>query len=206
MKEVRTGFTLIEMLVVIGIIAALMAASLAGFSKMRQSAEAARARELVMQVKTALEAIYDADGIWPSAIRTASAKADSIMDEKVAFVLGKREMLSVSHSDTAATGVDRFGILTPWGADQMKKSGTAASLGTKVSTGGTIQDHLLRFKVDLDGDGIVREAGVGGSAIDIRATVAVWCANKKGKIEGSSKGRKIGCSYSWHPGQTTGIE
>lgn len=43
----KKGFTLVEMLVVIGIIVILLGASIGGFSKMTKSAERAKARELV---------------------------------------------------------------------------------------------------------------------------------------------------------------
>lgn len=200
----KRGFTLIEMLVVIGIIVVLIGSSVAGLSHVRKSAENARARELVSQVKTALEAIYDADGVWPKTIREKSAASDSILDEHVAYVLGTRHMYTVTYSDSSktSTGADRFGILSPWGADVVKRRGQSASLSTAVESGGTIRDHLLRFKVDYDGDGIIEGAVVGGETLNIRAHAAVWCAGKKGRMESYRKGLKDGGIYSWAPGQT----
>lgn len=200
----KNAFTLIEMLVVIGIIAVLTGASVAGFAHVRKTAENARARELVTQVKTALEAIYDADGMWPKTIREKSAAADSIIDPKVAYVLGTKKTYTVTYSDASksSTGLDRFGILTPWGADVVKRTGQSASLSTGVNGGGTVQDHLLRFKVDYDGDGIIEGAMVGGQTLNIRAHAAVWCAGRDGKMLPYSKGVRSGGIYSWTPGQT----
>ena len=50
----KKGFTLIEMLVVIGIIAVLVGASIGGFSAMTRTAERAKCQELVSNVATVL--------------------------------------------------------------------------------------------------------------------------------------------------------
>jgi len=55
MKMRRTGFTLIEMMVVIGIIAILAAALTGGYSYVVKSAQRAKAVEAVSNAKTALE-------------------------------------------------------------------------------------------------------------------------------------------------------
>ena len=203
----KKAFTLIEMLVVIGIIAVLTGASIAGFSNMRKSADRARASELCSQVKTAFEAIWDADGVWPKTIRSKSSVADSIIDEDVAYVLASRGMMSLTYDSSAkkTTGIDRFGILSPWGADAMKRTGSGASLSTRCGKA-TLRDHLLRFKVDLDGDGVIDGASVGGEAIDIRATVAVWCAGKDGVMKTYTQGLKSDDVYTWTPGQTKNVK
>lgn len=203
----KRAFTLIEMLVVIGIIVILVGASLAGFGAMRKSAERARARELCLQVKTALESIWDADGIWPKTIRQKSSAADSVLDEEVAYELARRGKMALTYDDASrkTTGVDRFGILSPWGMEAVKNRGSSASLSTSVGDA-TVKDHLLRFKVDLDGDGVIDGASVGGESVNIRATVAVWCAGKDGKMEGYHKGVKSDDIYTWAPGHTVNVK
>ena len=61
----KKGFTLIEMLVVIGIIAILIGASLAGYSSMVKTADKARCQELVSNVATALTMLFQNEGMWP---------------------------------------------------------------------------------------------------------------------------------------------
>lgn len=201
----KRAFTLIEMLIVIGIIAVLTAASLAGFSSMRKSAERAKARELCLQVKTALEAIWNADGVWPKKLREKSSGADSKLDDEAAYVLASRGMLTLTHSGGRVTGLDRFGIVTPWATEVIKRTGSSSSLSTPVGKA-TIQDHILRFKLDLDGDGIIDGANIGGESIDIRATAAVWCCGKDGKMETYKKGLKSDDIYTWTPGQTKNVK
>ena len=107
---------------------------------------------------------------------------------------------------TQLAGYDCFGIVTPWALAEIKRRGSSASLSTKVSGGGTIQDHILRYAIDLDGDGVISGVQVGGESVDIRANAVVWCCGKDGKIEAYSEGLKADDIYSWTVGQTKGVQ
>lgn len=209
----KKAFTLIEMLVVIGIIVVLMGASLAGFSKMRASAEKAKAQELVSQAATSLSAIFTADGVWPQVIREHS-EGDGLIDKKVAYQIAKRGMMSITYdaSRKEATGLDRWGVVSPWATEALKKADKGATdslvVGTdKTGRRRTVKDHTLRFKVDLDGDGVIDGVSVSGAGetIRVRATAAVWCAGKDGRLENYRDGLKSDDVYSWTVGQTRGV-
>lgn len=189
----KKGFTLVELLVVIGIIAILVGLSLTGFSKMMKTADNTKAQELLSNTATALAAIYESDGMWPKKLREAGGSGEGRLDQDVALVVAKRGMMSLSmNADrTKLVGRDRFGIVTPYAEAIIKSMGTGATLGTHVTGSTTIEDHILRFAVDLDGDGIVENA----NGTKVRATAAVWCLNKEGKI-----------LTSWTVGQTKGID
>lgn len=187
----QKGFTLVEMLVVIGIIAVLTAASVAGFAKMTASAERTKAQDTVHSAATALSAIYQEKGVWPKRLLTAAQSGDGELDANAAFAL--RDSLSLSNDGSKLTGLDRLGIFNSWGASLIKSRGSSASLSDKVPTGGTLQDHILHFAIDLDGDGLT-EANVDGKALKIRASAAVWCRGKD---------RKMGTITSWTQGQAT---
>lgn len=198
--EYRNGFTLIEMLIVIGIIAVLTGASLAGFAKMRETAERAKAQELVSNVATALTALFQEEGSWPKRL-IANGAEDGELDDSAAFPLAKKGYLSLTmNSDkTALDGLDKLGIIDPWGAATVKRRGRSASLSDKVAGSVTVKDHMLHYALDLDGDGFV-DASVGGESVTIRASAAVWCAGKDGKMEAYTKGLKKDDIYSWAPG------
>ena len=197
----KKGFTLIEMLVAVGIIATLIAALLGGYSAMIKSAERARATDLVKQVATALSALYEANGgAWPLRI-AKTGETGGELDDLVAYSLveGNTKYLALMHSGGKLIGNDRFGVLDPWGLAIMKQRGQSATLES-------VRKHLLWFAVDTDGDGIISGAKVGGEEVNVRATAIVWCAGKDGNMEPYSKGLRRGGIYSWTVGQTKDVK
>lgn len=206
----RKGFTLIEMLVVIGIIIILIGASIGGFAKMAKSAEKAKAQELVANVATALTALYQQEGSWPKRL-ASNGGSDGALDQKTAYALvaGTTKYLSLTTSNSELAGLDRFGVVTPWATAVIKRKGTGASLSDKVTGTSTVKDHILHYALDLDGNGVV-EANVGGETVKIRATAAVWCIGKAGGNKGQpwpyAKGRTAGDIYSWTYGQTQQVD
>ena len=188
------GFTLVEMLVVIGIIAILTAASLAGFSNMVKTADRAKAQELVSNTATALEVLYQTEGAWPKRLVSAASSGDGELDANAAIAL--KDYMSLNVSNDALAGHDRLGIFDNWGAAVIKARGRSATTSDRVQSGGTVQDHILHFALDLDDDGFV-EANVGGESQSIRASAVVWGAGQDGKMGTKddlyswSKGRKV---------------
>ena len=196
------AFTLIEMLVVIGIIAILTGASLVGYSKMTKSAERAKCQELVSNVSTALTALYQREGAWPRRLLAKGSSGDGELDENASFPLAKGGYFSLSHTSEKLIGADKFGILSPWAAAVVKKRGTGAALTDPVGSV-TVKDHILHYALDLEGRGVV-EANVGGASVKIRATVAVWCGGKDGVIDAYPSRRDD--IYSWTQGQTQDVQ
>ena len=200
----KKGFSLVEMLVVIGIIAVLLGASLGAYSKMTASAEKAKCSELVANTATALAVMFQQEGVWPRALRSQGG-SDGELDASAAVPLAKYMSLSTNGDGTRLTGLDRFGIVTPWAASVFKCRGNSASLSDKVGDY-TVKDHMLHYALDLDGDGIIDGASVGGESISVRAAAIVWCCGKDGKIEAYSKGLRSDDVYSWTKGQTQNVK
>ncbi len=193
--KTRNGFTLIEMLVVIGIIVTLMAASMAGYAKITATAETTRARELVSNVTTALTSLYNREGQWPKRI-VSGASGEYKLDENAALPLATKNYLSLALADGKLSGYDKFGVVTPWAVTVLKRAGKDANKTTKVGAK-TIEEHILRYVIDDDGDGFVDvpsiETGVGG--VKVRATACVWCCSKDGSF------KKKDIIKSWTNGQ-----
>lgn len=202
----KKGFTLVEMLVVVGIIAVLVGASIGGFSSVTKAAEKTKAGELVSNAATALSAVYQKTGYWPRIV-ASRGEHDGKLDSEVAPAL--EGYFSMNISDGQLVGLDRFGIVTPWATAVLKRAGNGASEATVVSRAKdgshSVTDHILHYAVDIDGDGIV-EANVGGEDVSIRATAVVWCAGKDGRMEPYSNRRKSDDIYSWAPGQANSVE
>ena len=214
----RGGFTLIEMLVVIGIIIVLICASIGGYSKMTKSAERAKAHELVLNVATALTALDQQEGNWPTRLAT-NGKTDGQLDKDAAVPLALGKYLSLTtkaktgedgRATVELTGLDQFGVVTPWATAVIKRRGAKAQISDVVSGTTTIKDHILHYALDLDGDGVIRGANVGGESVDVRATAIVWSIGKSGGNKGQPwpyhTGLKKDDVYSWSPGQTTDVK
>lgn len=200
----KKGFTMIELLVVIGILGVLMAVLVSGFKNAPQKAEIAKCLELVKNTETALTALFNQNGAWPQALIKNSGSAQGL-DATAAYPLAKGGFMSLSYSGTSLSGLDRLGVVTPWAAAVIKSNGgTSCTDGTRVPIGGTIADHRLRYALDLDGDGKIESVSVagtvegvkrGGGTVNIRATAAVWCRGPKGQFV-----------CSWTDGQTEGVK
>lgn len=204
----KKAFTLVELLVVIAIIGVLMAIGVFGYSTMIARAEQTKATERVQNAASALSALFiDKDGVWPKILRE-NGQTDGRLTETIAYPLGanKNMPLTLDPNSPKLAGLDRFGVVTPWAEKTIRDTGSSVSLSTPVSTGGTIQDHVLHFAVDLDGDGRILGAQVGGESVDVRATAIVWSCGKNGKILSYSKGRRSDGIYSWDYGKTQQVK
>ena len=195
----KKGFTIIELLVVVGIIGILMSVLVYGFSSSGKKAEQAKCYDFVKQVEQAISSIQ-LDGNYPQSLISVNNN-DNGLDEKSAYCLASK--LGYKTQNERLAGFGRFGVVTPWEQNVIKNRGNSCSLSTKVPSGGTIRDHRLRIALDLDADGIV-EAVVGGESIRIRAAAAVWCGGADGKIEPYKLGQRKDDVYSWSVGQTQG--
>lgn len=186
----RKGFTLIELLVVIGIIAIITGVSMAGYWKFVARAQKTRCVELVHQTKTALETIYQKENAWPRLLLASAAGGDGQLDSRAASALAKSGVMSLSYrkqkrsdggEDYTLIGHDRFGVVSPWAMDYIMRHSNASS-SSVIPTGGKLQDHIIRFAVDLDYDGITETSfGYGGSTARVRAQACVWSYGKDGK-------------------------
>lgn len=203
----KKGFTLIEMLIVIGILAILTGATIGGYSAVTKKARRAQAQETVSNVATALGILYVKESAWPRGIINANKNNGyNVVGESVARVFGKHGLMGINcvkGSDGTVTrlrGVDKFGVLDPWGAAVLKRNKNA-TLESAVPSGKTVKEHLIYFAVDLDGDGIVQAAE--GAPADVRATAIAWGAGADGewKIEDYPKMGRTDDVYSWQRSQ-----
>ena len=212
----KKGFTLIEMLVVIGIIAVLSGSLLMGFNRVVKSARRAKAQEIVSNAATALAAILQKNGSWPRAILNEANGGQGRMTIAVAKACYKNGVLGVNCKDKenkdgthtyTLMGTDRCGIVSPWAVTVLKAKDGAEGEGMELAVPGykkgkkTVKDHQLYFAVDLDGDGITEASMEGKGNVRIRATAVVWCAGADGELDDYTKMGRTDDVYSWQKSQ-----
>lgn len=210
----RKGFTLLEMLVVIGIIAVLMGALFMMFSPATDTARKSKITHAVQEVASAFEKVLLDKGRWPTDLGGALVKYGGKDGqgmgcvEDVTRVLAKYNAYNVSYKgsrDTAAgiqlIGVDRCGIVDPLAAEVLKRHSGEQGAGKdlKVPSGGTVQDHIIYYAIDDDHDGIV-VANVCGETVRVRAKAIAWSAGADGKLGSCYRKREKQNAdnvYSW---------
>ena len=204
----RSAFTLVEMLVVIGIIAILAGASMIGYSKVLRASQKTRNREIVSNAATALTQILTKNnGSWPELLLENANGGSGRLDKKVSTVFITFDMMGLSYNQNSADGSglrqligkDRCGIVDV-DAEKVLKRSLSAGEGAKVPSGGTVKDHILYFAIDEDGDGFTEAQVEGGGKLKIRATAVVWAAGPDGKVDYGTMAHNDDV-YSWTPAQ-----
>ena len=208
MNNTRQGFTLVEMLVVLGILGIISAALLSSFSHVQRAARKSQAQSQVSEVAVAFTLLLQKERLWPQEWLDQNKRE---MDEEVCWVFQDSKLLDVtsylydsngkvkpkSDSNINKQSLDRFGMLDPWGRRELKKNQTQTP-SAQVSTGGTFADHRIQFRLDEDYDGWIDSSeGLPGKGGKVRASVVVWSRGPDGKDDLETVGKPIDDSLSW---------
>ena len=144
----KSGFTLVEMLVVIGIIAVLAAASMVGYSRVIKSARKSRTVELVSNAATALTHILNKEGVWPEELMQNGGSGQ--LDKDVAKVFIRYNLLGVSHNQKSGSegnyrliGKDRCGIVDAEAEAVLKRNKNANDGKNNFQSSHNSLTHLL---------------------------------------------------------------
>jgi len=214
-KPSESGFTLVEMLVVVAIIGLLMGVMAGGYSVVLNLAWQARSQELVSNVATALNIYIQREGSWPDKLLESKGQVNN----EVCKILQEAKLLDVTtvanadQKDGTKKGeidkksLQRFGLFSPWGQRLIRGApDKGATLGTVPVE---FEKHIVQFRVDLNLDGKIDSednmVGAGKSPSDeasIRASAIVWTCGPKGKDSGEYGARRLQDNrQSWGAGK-----
>ncbi len=181
------GFTLVEMLVIIGIIGILSSALVTSVSHLKRSAQRSNAQGAVNNAKVALEAYLQTNREWADEMVHALE-----IDYDVAKILSDEKLLDlvVPDNPSTSTSLDRFGFLDDWGRLQLRRNPNISSDTQLGSDGIPIKDHRIQFRLDTNYDGYVDGSEGSPNGLRFRASVIVWSRGPDGKDDfGPSGGR-----------------
>jgi prepilin-type N-terminal cleavage/methylation domain-containing protein len=170
------GFTLVEMLVVIGIMGIIAGSLLGTFGYVKTAAWQSRAQAQVSQAATALTIYLQNERSWPSELlNTTEFDQDAcwfLQENKVMDVTPKKKILGTSPQQwewNEAKGnstFDRWGYLNPWGRAYLRKFPNAKEAQVKK--------FRLQYRLDKNFDGYVDASEGSPRGVKIRASVIVW--------------------------------
>jgi len=194
------GFTLVEMLVVIGILGLLAAALVGSFSHIKMTARQAQAQTLASETATALSLYLQQERGWGDVLLTKEEmdkEACGVLQEKRLFDLTtyKKDSSGNMTAEINTESLDRFGLLDPWGRALLRAN---PDLGESEAA-----KHRLQIRLDTDFDGYV-DAGEGApEGLKIRGSVLVWSRGPDGKDDFEVKASRYPQDdrLSWNHGQ-----
>lgn len=205
----RGGFTLVEMLVVIGIIGILSVSLLGSFGYLKTTAWQSRAQAQVSQVAAALSVYLQNERAWPDALLNKTefdADACAILQKTKTVDLSTWTKLPTEGAAGSGTlndnSPDRFGLLDPWGRAIMRKYPQAME--------SQVKDHRLQYRLDKDFDGYVDASEGSPKGVKVRASVLVWSRGPDGFDDADGKNPKAKRRYpyddrlSWSYAQAAG--
>lgn len=211
-SRLPSGFTLVEMLVVIGMIGILAATLIASFSNVKTAAKQSQSQSQVSEVATAFNLYLQQERQWPEAMLDDPQELDAarcaiFQKLKLLDLTTWTNVPSISQKGVVGTdgtlnknSPDRFGMLDPWGRAAMRKNPTMASANTSIEGGTKLSQHLIQYRLDKNYDGYV-DSSEGAPKGRVRASVLVWSRGPDGKDASTQAKRYPGDDrLSWSSG------
>lgn len=194
----RRGYTLVEMLVVIGIIGLLSITLLSSFSYLKTTAWQTHAQSQATQIATALSVHLQTKRSWPDELLGKTE-----FDADACYALQKYKIADVTtwkaNGDKNEDSPDRYGLLDPWGAAIMRKN--------PLSSENDVKRHRLQYRLDINLDGVVDASEGAPKNVPVRCSALVWTRGPDGVDDFTGENPRARNRYpyddrlSWNYGQ-----
>lgn len=171
MKHPRSsirGFTLIEMIVVVAIIALITAALAGAYGKVIQKSSKKNASETCVQLAQAWSVFHQRLRYWPTEVQSKKGRFE--MDYDFCELIGKNGFFDVSYRGSKTQKqiendpVLEIGMLSPIGLKLYDEDSKSEA-----------KKHLYQVCVDINEDGIIDSADGAPSGVKVRGEAIVWC-------------------------------
>ena len=153
-RQNKRGFTLIEMLLVIVIIAILVALLFPAIKQALIKAEIAKAKTTVLSIATAFKAFNSQYGYWPAAAGSGSSTPIKMTKD---ILTGSDNSLGITFLDYSQKDIDSSGnILDPWkqpywfACDTKYNNSVTTNCGS--GSGGSMPGSVAVWSIGPDGN------------------------------------------------------
>jgi len=189
-KKRKGGFTITELLVVIGIIGILTASLLGAFGYIKTTAWQSRALGQVHLIATALSIHLQNEREWPDGLVDHTE-----FDPEASWILQKYHLVDITTWKDHASGTinknspDRYGLLDPWGKAYMRSHPNANETD--------VAKHRIQYRLDKNFDGYVDSSEGAPQGVKVRASILVWSRGPDGMDDFESKNPRARNRYPY---------
>ena len=183
--EKKAGFTMLELLVVITILAIIVGAMVSGYGRAQKAAWASRSQSLALQTATAWNSYLMDNQVWP---KNLDESMTVNMCKIIGGAEGRRRYMDLAYEGSRAAenskgrGEALYGLLDAWGQIRIKQGRTTG-----------LDDFRIQVRFDENYDGVIDSSEGSPTGESIRATVIAW---SWGNPDGKTGFVKAGSDYT----------
>ena len=195
------GFTVVELLVVVGLIGILAVSLVGSFGYLKTSAWQSRAQAQVSNAATALTTHLQKKRSWPEELLNSTTKE---FDADVCAALQKHQIIDVGtwlrlpsatdKGEKNPRSVDECGLLDPWGRALIRK---IFANGGDPQNNPEVAKHRLQYRLDENFDGYVDKDEGLPKGDRVRGSVIVWSRGPDGLDDATGINPKAKTRYPY---------
>ncbi len=141
----RVGFTLVEIIVIVGVLGVLLAMSLYGLSTIQEQGRDAKRKANATVIVEALEKYYDKNGYYPGC--TSMTAAASTVTQNTLIGIDRAALLTPNAGSGLTNSIQCVDMITSSGTDYFAY---VVDTSAGCQTGNACADWTLKYRVEED--------------------------------------------------------